>query len=169
MVRRWLGNMPLIALACLAGCGFHLRGDTQLSPQLEPTYLEGISPYSQLGIELKRSLEANGVAVIEEPAQASAILRITYNQLQQQVLSVGAAGKVQEYALRYLLQFQVIDSEGKVLLPLQHLELVREYRFDERSVISAAEQEILLGEALVVEMVQQMLWRLEALSSSLSG
>jgi LPS-assembly lipoprotein len=169
MVRQWLGKMPLFALLFLAGCGFHLRGDAQLPPQLEPTYLEGISPYSQLGIELKRSLEANGVTVTAEPGQASAILRVTYNQLQQQVLSVGAAGKVQEYALKYFLQFHVIDSEGDLLLPPQHLELVREYQFDERSVISAAEQEALLGEALMVDMVQQILWRLEALSSSLSG
>ena len=169
MARQWLGIIPMIAVVCLVGCGFHLRGDAQLSPLLEPTYVEGVSPYSQLGIELRRSLEANGVDVVAEPVQASAILRITYNQLQQQVLSVGAAGKVQEYALRYLLQFQVINSEGKVLLPPQNLELVREYRFDERSVISAAEQKNLLGKALVVEMVQQMLWRLEALSSSLKG
>lgn len=102
------------------------------------------------------------------PKEASATLTIIHNVLQRQVLSVGSAGKVQEYALTYGLQFQVTDSSGEVLLPPQQLELVRRYRFDERSLLSAGEQEALLREVLVEEMIQRIMWRLEALSPGLN-
>lgn len=158
---------PLLLL--LVGCGFHLRGNTQLSPLLARTYMQGIVPYSELGIGLKRSLEANGATVTLDPKEATALLSVIYNQLQRQVLSVGSTGKVQEYALKYVLQFQVTNPQGQILLPPQRVELMREYQFDERSVLSSGEQEALLRKTMQKEMVQQILWRLESLSSTLNG
>lgn len=158
---------PLLLL--LVGCGFHLRGNTQLSPLLARTYMQGIVPYSELGIGLKRSLEANGATVTLDPKEATALLSVIYNQLQRQVLSVGSTGKVQEYALKYVLQFQVTNPQGQVLLPPQRVELMREYQFDERSVLSSGEQEALLRKTMQKEMVQQILWRLESLSPTLNG
>jgi LPS-assembly lipoprotein len=169
MVGQWLVRVSLLSLLCLTGCGFHLRGDTQLSPLLDRTYLQGVAPYSELGIGLKRSLEANGATITPAPEEANATLSITHNQLQRQVLSVGSTGKVQEYALKYVLQFQVAGPTGEILLPSQRIELMRVYRFDERSVLSAGEQEILLRETMQKDMVQQILWRLEALSPTLRG
>lgn len=163
MMSHWLGRALLPSLLFLVGCGFHLRGDSELSPLLSQTYLQGIAPYSQLGIGLKRRLEAHGITVTSVPEGATALLSITYNQLQRQVLSVESTGKVQEYALKYVLQFQVTNSKGEVLLPSQRLELMRQYLFDQSSVISAGEQEKLLRETLQNDMVQQILWRLEAL------
>ncbi|MGR6035154.1 MAG: LPS-assembly lipoprotein LptE [Candidatus Nitrosoglobus sp.] len=160
----------LFSLLLLMGCGFHLRGNVQLSPLLTRTYVQGIPPYSELGVQIKRSLEANGVTVTSEPKNASATLSITYNQIQRQVLSVGGStAKVQEYALKYVLQFQVTNPKGKILLPSQRIELMREYRFDALSVLSAGDQENLLREAMQKDIVQQILWRLEALPSTLSG
>jgi LPS-assembly lipoprotein len=170
MIGQWLARVSLFSLLLMVGCGFHLRGNTQLSPLLAHTYLQGVAPYSELGIGIKRSLEANGVIVTPGPEEASATLSITYNQLQRQVLSVGGStAKVQEYALKYVLQFQVTDSKGKILLPSQRVELMREYRFDVNSVLSAGDQENLLREAMQKDIVQQILWRLEALPSTLSG
>lgn len=154
----------LSLLLLIAGCGFHLRGGTPLSPRLERIYLQGVPLYSELGIGLKRGLEANGASVLASPDKASATLAIIRNDLQRQVLSVGSIGKVQEYALQYRLQFQVTDASGEVLLPPQSLELVRRYRFDERSLLSAGEQETLLRQVLVEEMIRRIMWRLEALS-----
>lgn len=169
MSRQRLAGAVLFSLLWVTGCGFHLRGESQLSPLLNHTYLEGVVPYSGLGLGLKRSLEARGVTVASAPEGTTATLSILYNQLQRLVLSVGSTGKVQEYALKYILQFQVTDSEGEILLPPQRLELVREYQFDERSVLSAGEQEALLREVLEENMVRQILWRLEALSPTLKG
>lgn len=151
-------------LLFIAGCGFHLRGGTPLSPRLERIYLQGAPLYSKLGIGLKRRLEAHKTLVLATPDKASATLAIIHHNLQQQVLSVGSTGKVQEYALTYNLQFQVTGANGEVLLPPQQIGLVRRYRFDERSLLSAGEQEALLREVLVEEMIQRIMWRLEALS-----
>lgn len=169
MVGRWLTRISFFPLLLLVGCGFHLRGNTQLSPLLARVYMQGIVPYSELGIGLKRSLEANGATVTSDPKEATAILGVIYNQLQRQVLSVGSTGKVQEYALKYVLQFQVANPQGQILLPPQRVELMREYQFDERSVLSSGEQEALLRKTMQKEMVQQILWRLESLSPALNG
>ncbi|BAW79901.1 rare lipoprotein B [Candidatus Nitrosoglobus terrae] len=168
IINRWRVSSFLLSLLLLGGCGFQLHGNVKYSPLLSRTYLQGVPSYSELAVQIKRGLEAGGATVVSEAKDSSAILNITYNQVGREILSVGgAATKVQEYALRYVLQFEVTDSKGnKILLPLHRLEAVREYRYDPLNLLSTGDQENLLREAMQKDIVEQILWRLEALQSA---
>ena len=49
-----------LLLALLPACGFHLRGDVELPPALQETYLKSRNPYTGIARALRVELEAAG-------------------------------------------------------------------------------------------------------------
>lgn len=146
----------------LTGCGFHLRGNVDLPANYQRMAIEGVSEYSSLGLDLKRSLQANGVEVVEA-AGAQVILRLSKVSYQRRLLSVSAAsGKTAEYELHYSLTMSVHDRQGKVLVPEQPLQQLRDYVFDQNNVLATGNQEGQLRKDMERDLVGQILRRLQA-------
>lgn len=146
----------------LTGCGFQLRGNVELPANYQHMAIEGVSEYSALGLDLKRALRANGVDVVEATA-AQAILKLSQVDYQRRLLSVSAAsGKTAEYELHYSLKMSVVDRQGKVLVPEQPLQQLRDYVFDQNNVLATDNQEGQLRKDMERDMVGQILRRLQA-------
>lgn len=154
-----------LALAfVLSACGFHLRGDVQLAPQLGRIHIQGGDPYDPLVRDLNRALTAAGAAVVDDPQAATAILQILENSGKRRVLSVRSTGKVQEYELYQTFAFRVSDAAGAELLAAQKLEITREYLFDADDVLSKSTEEEALRRDMRRDLVRLAMLRLEALS-----
>lgn len=147
----------------LSACGFHLRGDVQLAPQLSKIHIQGSDPYDSLVRDLKRALTSAGAAVVEDPQAATAILQILKNSGTRRVLSVRSTGKVQEYELYQTFEFRVRDVAGTELLAAQRLEMTREYLFDADDVLSKSTEEEALRRDMRRDLVRLAMLRLEAL------
>lgn len=153
-----------VSTLMLQACGFHLRGDVQLAPQLKKVYIEGSDPYDSLVRELSRALTTAGATVVTEPQQATAILHILNNSGDRRVLSVRATGKAQEYELYQRLEFRVRAADGQELLSAQRLELTRDYLFDPNDVLGKASEEETLRRDMRRDLVRLAMLRLEALA-----
>lgn len=152
-------------VALLAGCGFHLRGEISVAPQMKNLYVQGISQYSDFGIELRRSLESQGITVAENPASASAILVLAKPLYNRRLLSVSAqSGKVAEYELNYSVLMSVKDREGKELLAPQEIRQLRDYTFDQNNVLGKSTEEARLRSDMESAIVRQVLNRLQSYS-----
>lgn len=146
----------------LSGCGFHLRGAVDLPANYQRMAIEGVSPYSDLGLKLKRDLQANGVEVVEA-AGAQVILKLSQVSYQRRLLSVSAlSGKTAEYELHYSLKMSVRDRQGNVLVPEQPLQQLRDYVFEQGNVLATGNQEAQLRKDMVRDLVSQILRRLQA-------
>lgn len=146
----------------LTGCGFHLRGNVDLPANYQRMAIEGVSPYSELGVKLKRSLQANGVQVVEA-AGAQVILKLSKVSYQRRLLSVSAvSGKNVEYELHYSLNMSVHDRQGNVLVSEQPLQLLRDYVHDQNNVLATDNEEAQLRKDMERDMVGQILRRLQA-------
>ena len=66
----------LSLLLLIAGCGFHLQGALTVPPQLERTYIAATNRHSGFYRDLRAALEAAGVNVVDQSADATATLRI---------------------------------------------------------------------------------------------
>lgn len=152
--------LPLLLCSLLAtGCGFQLRGGYELPAQLSSTRVITPDPYSPLVTELSRQLESSG-AGLAGADDATATLRILDDQLQRQVQSVGGSARVREFALEYLVRFQLEDADGELLQAPRTVRLRRDYAFDQRQVLgTTAEEEILIRD-LRREMAAQIVRRL---------
>lgn len=161
--RYLVAGLTVALLFALSACGFHLRGEVKLAPQLGSIHIENGNPYDPLVRDLTRALTAAGASVVEDPQKATAILQILNNSGSRRVLSVRSTGKVQEYELYQTFVFRVRDAAGTELLAAQQLELTREYLFDVNDVLSTTNEEESLRRDMRRDLVRLAMLRLEAL------
>lgn len=156
----------VLVLVCLVGfltgCGFQLRGDLELPEQMQVVYLRGIDRYSEQGQAIVIDLTAAGSTVTEFPADATAVLGITYQNMERRVLSVDAAGKAKEYELIYTLRFLLEDEKGQVLVGEQQILQVRYFIFDAAGVLGKSEEEARLKQQMQKDAAARMLQRIVA-------
>lgn len=156
---RWL----MVGWLCIlmAGCGFQLRGELTLPPELSTMRVQVADTYSPLQRNLEQALAHSGVRM-PVGKESSALLQITKNRMKRWPLTVGSAGRVQEYSMRYNVVMQLIDADGAVVVPEQEIQLERSYQFETiRAQGTPGEEEVVQAE-LERDMVQAILRRLDA-------
>jgi LPS-assembly lipoprotein len=158
-------NSVLLAVMLITGCGFHLRGQANLAPELARTHIVGVSPYSEFATNLRQQLRANGVQIVEAK-QSTSTLRITRNESGKRVLSVDQNGKVLEFELYSVISFEVTGRDKTTLLKNQTISLSRSFLFDVNDVLGKEEEETLLREDLQEDAVRLMIYRLQAIGKS---
>ncbi len=156
--------MRIVAIVLLglvtAACGFQLRGQSKLP--FETLYV-AIPQISELGTELKRNIIAGThTKLVNDPAQAQAILDLTSEERGKSILSFDTSGRVREFQLRYRISFRVRDARGRDYLPQSEIRLTRDISFNDAQVLSKESEELLLFRDMQSDMVQQILRRLAA-------
>jgi LPS-assembly lipoprotein len=162
MYRKALAHLLLPALlAVLSGCGFHLRGDVELPPVLQDTYIESSNPYTGIARPLRTQLERSGVTVLETPEQASAVLKIVSERSENRVLSVGSSGKATEYELFNAVVFSLRDAAGKQLLKPQSVRMTRDLVFDETELLGKLSEADSIHREMLDSIARQILTRIQ--------
>ncbi len=156
---RWLVVGCLFTL--LAGCGFQLRGELTLPPELVTMRVQVADTYSPLQRNLEQALAQSGMRapVGKEP---SAVLRISSNRMKRWPLTVGSAGRVQEYSMRYNVTMGLTDADGNVVVPTQEIQLERSYQFETTRAQGTPGEEEVVRTELERDMVQAILRRIDA-------
>lgn len=110
----------LLGLAVLvtAGCGFHLRGTTQLPSELKVLTLTSNDPFGPLTRAIRDQLRASDVRIEEDAArQDIASLRILGATETRDTVSIFQDGTTAEYQLVLTVQAQVL-LPGEDIYPL---------------------------------------------------
>jgi LPS-assembly lipoprotein len=146
-----------LAAALLAGCGFHMRGTAALP--FETLYIPGSTA---LSVELKRNVTASSkTRIVDNPDKAQAVVGFTNEIRDKSILTFTAAGKVNEYRLRYRVGFRVTDSKAlQVFLPTSEIILTRDMSYNDAQVLAKETEEQLLYRDMQTDMVQQIMRRL---------
>ena len=158
-------RLVVIAIFTLVvtACGFHLREEVRLPSAMQRLAIEGADSFTPLGRDLRKALTRAGAQIVEGSAERSAVLRIVRNAFKTDVLSVGGNARANEYTIRYHVEFDVVDASGNSLLPVQMIELTRDFTFDASQALGIAAEQDLLTDELQRAMVQAILRRLEAI------
>jgi len=145
--------------ATLAGCGFHLRGSVAMP--FDTLYI----PNAKVGIalELKRNIEAGtNVKVVDDPKAADAILELSGESREKIILSLTGTGRVNEFRLRYRVNYRVHDGKGNEYVPTSMVQLTRDVTYNDAEILAKEAEEQLLFRDMQSDMVQQVLRRLAA-------
>ena len=129
---------------------------------MERTYIATDDLHSLFYRALRIDLQDAGVNLVESPADASAVLSITYDETDQRVLSVSARNVPTEYEVYYTIQY-TIDAGSERLVEPQTLTVTRDYTYDELLVLGKAREEALLRDACVDDLVRIVLKQISAL------
>jgi LPS-assembly lipoprotein len=152
----WLG-----AALVLSGCGFKLRGEVEVPPELNPMYIQagGGSPVAQA---LRDRLRGTQVRLAASPKDAKLVLRILGEARSSRVVAVNRAGKVLSFELYYRVSFDVQGADGKERLPRQEIDLVRGFDNPDTEVLGKQLEGELIYQDLIDDAADRVLIRLRA-------
>ena len=165
----------ILALAFLAGCGFHLRNKIALPADLGPVRVTASSTaYSALVTSLSRGLQAAGATLAaqsgdDEESTAEdqvATLRIVSERWGDLPISVDQFGRAQEFSLRYAVVFSFKKADGTDLVPQQVVELSRDYVSPPQDATGTATEREVLAEELRRDMAASILRRIDGVVRS---
>lgn len=164
----WSG-IGLAIIVWLAGCGFQLRGQAQLPPELRVTYVQSQqaigTPPSVLSRKLQALLESNGVTVARDPAQATATITILREGNGRRVVAADRFDIKREYRLTYDASYQVTLANGKTLISAEGVSANRSVLYDENRVLGFEAAQESLTDSMAEDMAWQIIRRLQAVKS----
>lgn len=147
----------LLAGLILAGCGFHLRGQSPLP--FASAYVEA-SAGSSLAPLLTQSLRLSGKQVVDTPQAAEVTIRLERELEGKDILSLSGGGKVREFRLSHRLTLSAYARSGRQLLAPTELTLTRDMSYDDAQALAKEAEEAQLRHDLRQEMLRQVLRRL---------
>lgn len=153
---RWLLRAASLAVVMLlAACGFALRGVTPLP--FDTMYV-GVHDNTRFGADIRRALRAASpnTTLVDDTAQAQAILQVVQNRRTLREVSLNAQGRVEEYELGIDFTFRLVTNKGVALLPDTTLSVYREMPYDDQ-VVQAKQSQM---ENLYLSMQQSLVSRL---------
>ena len=164
------GLPGLLALVLVTGCGFRLRGQTELPPAMHITYIKVNRPAGTPPGTLERALEnflkANDAEVATDAKQATAILEIVNQEKSNRLVATNRQGNTRTDTLTYLVDYRVVLPDGKVLLPQNRASVSRDITYPESAVLSRGQGENVAYRDMEYELVRAIFYRLEALGRS---
>jgi LPS-assembly lipoprotein len=151
--------LAMLVAILVAGCGFQLRGSSNLP--FQTIYVPGSS--GGVALDLKRAIESSSnTRVVDTPKDAQAVFQLIGAQQEKEILSLTGAGRVREYRLRYRVTYRVHDAKGHDLIPSTTLRQVRDVTFNDSAVLAKETEDQLLYRDMQNDMVQQILRQLAA-------
>ncbi len=150
----------LVALA-LSGCGFHLRGEVELPPEIRSLAIEDSATGSELVPVIKLKLRRSGIKPLDNSQQAKLILIINGEAYSRRVLTVSSVGQVQEFGLSYDVDYSIKNvADPSASLMRQTLSIKRDLRFSVDEVLGKASEEARLKDDMLVAAAERILRRL---------
>ena len=160
MPLRLITGMLSLALLC-TGCGFQLRNNVELPPQMAKTQMVVDDEYSSLARRVRIMLEQSGVQFVNGN-EASAVLEIPVNNVVTDVLTIGDNARVREYRISHTVRFRLLDAQGQVLLGWQNIRQAREVSFDEQRILAGSREQEYLEKELAETLSRLLIARLES-------
>ena len=152
-----------------AGCGFRLQGAAAGLPAgVKSVYVSAPEDLTPFVIELERGLNGAGAGRAPSAGVADAVIRVLHDRTGRRVLSVSTRNTPQEYEVFYSVEY-AIDRAGQEAVPVQRLELTRNFSFDESLLLAKDHEESILREAMARDLADLVLRRLGSLPPAQTG
>ena len=156
-------TLLLVALTLLiAGCGFKLRGEVALPPEMASTYISYGGGDSETLRTVVRALSLADVRVVKNVADASAVLVLPVSTVSRRVLLKDTQGRPREYEIVISLQYEVLTPEGKTLVPPGTVVRATNVELDPVNPLTGAGDVQRAVEALREEAAWELLQQLDA-------
>ncbi len=151
----------LVVSLLLQACGFKLRGNVAISPDLAPVYVKDQGGTSQIAVLLRDAFSRQGITVVNDSSQANTVLSLSQERFDRKVLTVSSTGQVQEYSLIYAVEFFVVGKDNTELLRNTVVNIERVLRFDESALSAKSAEANVLQKNMLSDASRQILRQME--------
>lgn len=153
-----------ITLCCfvLSACGFHLQTKDQFPPQLRTMYLDSDQPYSHLMEQLRTEFVDTGIVLVSNAKEAKFTLYLSNESFSTSQTSLTTSQQTRQYNVTYSFNFQIKDSTGNNVIPIQGLSLSRPLTLLSNQLLTNNSQLTVLKQQMEQELINQLLNRIES-------
>jgi LPS-assembly lipoprotein len=152
--------LVLVASLATSACGFKLRGQLDIPPELNPILIQPRG--SQVATEMIQRLQGSQVRLAARPQDARVIVRISNENRSSRVVAVDRNGKVLARELHLGLTFDAVAPDGKQLVQQQSIDVVRSYENPDVEVLGKQLEAEMIYEDMVSDAANRILTRLRA-------
>jgi LPS-assembly lipoprotein len=166
-VRSWSAWLVVVLATGVSACGFQLRG-WDVSTAIGSAYVSA-DARNLLEIPLRDGLRQAGVAEAAAPDQADVVVRLLDSRSERRSATVGEQARAAEYETTLGVYYEVLDPQGRELVPAQWLERARVFRIDRDNVVGSREEEALLEREMQNDLVQQIIRSINSVMAGSNG
>ena len=149
-----------IALLCsLVGCGFHLRGVTDVA--FNNIFIQGNTLV--ISANLKKSLNTSGVKVLNSAENAKLLLEMVGEESEKRILSLAGVGTVNEFELFYRVHYRTKAAGAATWSQVQTVEARRDFTYSDANLLAKQDEEKRLNDNMRSDVISGILRRLAAL------
>ncbi len=159
---RTLPRLLLATTLLLSACGFHLRGQYSMAPELKVISLSVPKDATLLSQELKRMLELSGV----QTGDGSYELVVTHENVVQQSAIFNPQIQVQNVHVIYTLEYFLRSKDGRQRFDGSPIVEQNDYQTSPNLITGASSEADQLVADMRRDAVQQLGHRLAAIKSS---
>ena len=152
----------LLLLLGTSACGFKLRGQIEIPPELNPMLIQPAhgSPVSDA---IVRQLQGSQVQLAASPQDARVIVRIRNESRSSRVIAVDRDGKVLAKELHYAVTFDAVGPDATQLVPPQSIDVIRSYENPDVEVLGKQLEADLIYADMFSDAANRILNRLRAM------
>ncbi|MDI9239285.1 LPS assembly lipoprotein LptE [Lysobacter sp. LF1] len=155
---------PVALVLALSACGFHLRNQLVLPPDMGPVRVVSVDRFSPLAESLAQALTRAGAVPATERTPDATVLDLLSERWGDRPIALDELGRAQEFSLRYAVTFELRRADGTTPVPRQTIELARDYVSNPVQAIGTEGEREILQTEMRREMVASILRRLDAVA-----
>lgn len=125
----------------LTACGFHLQTTNLNLHALGPLYLESNQAYGPFEQVLRSHLNRAEVKLTHTPLSAKTILKIINQSIQQTMVARSISGLSSQNNITLTISYQITDSNGKLLMPIQNVSVSRSYAVNNTQTLGSTNEQ----------------------------
>lgn len=160
--KRYYRLFLLMTLFLIAGCGFHLRGNVNLSDSLKQLYVASSDPYGPITLQLKQILGHSGVELHDNPGPQITTLTVKNERYKTTTFSQSASAQTTQYTLVLSLDYSLEDNKGNLLYGPKTISTQQNYTVNQDAVLTTGTQEDITRSSLQKQAVYLLLEQLSS-------
>lgn len=150
----------VFALLFLTGCGFHLRGMTDIPEWLTNVAIIVQQGHADLATLLKERLKAYHIAICDEPNRATYWLIILHDNFAEHIMSVSSSTTPRQYQLVYTVQFKLQSRQSGEIIPTTQIAVTRQLTINSDRILGSNDEEERFKNEMRREAIVQILDRI---------
>lgn len=157
-------DLPLtISFILLTACGFHLRGELVIPPELRVVQILPGTPFDPYQKYLRQALKTNEVQVVmpgEEGCKTALILTLLTQNITERTLGYGGDGQTNRVMMQMTITYQLSKPNGEILIPPSSVQSERELSINPSAVLSTDLEREHIRQDLYIDVSAQLMRQL---------